>query len=77
MEGVTSSSGRLEVRLNGEWGSVCSGRQGNRSGFSRLEAHVACQELDHKTVRDIQFIRYSRTDATTCTCTSVYVCTCL
>ena len=37
------AAGRLEIFLEGEWGSVCGAE------FDHLAAHVACQQLDYGT----------------------------
>lgn len=45
----TSSSviaGRLEIRSNWQWGSVCN------SGFDYREASVACRQLGFSSYRD-------------------------
>ena len=41
-EGKLSNFGRLEVRLGGEWGSVCM------KGIDRLSANIICKDLDYK-----------------------------
>ena len=45
VEGNATSSpfmaGRLEVFINGEWGTICS------DGFGSAEADVACQQLGY------------------------------
>ena len=35
----TNNAGRLEVFLNGRWGTVCS------LGFDSMEADIACRQL--------------------------------
>jgi len=37
--GATANEGRLELFLNGEWGTVCD------SGFRDIETQVACNNL--------------------------------
>ncbi len=37
------SSGRLEIYINGEWGTVCA------NGFSTADAEVACRFLTFNT----------------------------
>ena len=38
------SAGRLEIFLNGQWGTVCD------DGFTFLDAHIACQQLGYAAV---------------------------
>ena len=38
------ASGRLQVSIDGAWGSVCGVE------FDHLDAHVACRQLGHATV---------------------------
>ena len=38
------SEGRLEIFLNGQWGTVCD------DGFTFLDAHIACQQLGYAAV---------------------------
>ena len=37
--GLNSGSGRLEIRHDGVWGSICD------DSFSIVDAHVACREM--------------------------------
>lgn len=39
----TFTSGRLEIFINGEWGTICD------DSFDRVDADVACQELGFST----------------------------
>lgn len=39
--GPDSSAGRVEIFLNGEWGTVCN------SGWSMKNSEVVCRELEH------------------------------
>ena len=39
---ATSNQGRLEVCMNGAWGSVCD----SQGVFTKDEAKVACRQLD-------------------------------
>lgn len=39
---TTLSAGRLEVLLNGEWGTVCL------NGFDAYEADIACKEMGYR-----------------------------
>ena len=39
MNGTIEQEGRLEVCVNGVWGTVCS------SGWNTIDAYVACKQL--------------------------------
>ena len=39
--GNQANSGRLEVRIDGEWGTVCD------DGFNDVNANVACKHLGY------------------------------
>ena len=39
--GSTSMEGRVEVCLNGDWGTVCG------KGWSTVDANVACRQLGY------------------------------
>ena len=47
MNGGNSTFGRLEINLDGKWGSVCA------EGFDMLDGHVACRQLGFKGVKNI------------------------
>ena len=64
---ITSNQGRLEVCMNGAWGSVCD----SQGVFTTDEAKVACRQLgklqvegiykaDNRNGSKIQFISYFR-----------------
>ena len=40
---IFSSAGRLEIYLNGHWGTICS------VGFGSQDATLACNQLGYKT----------------------------
>ena len=44
LTGGNSSMGRLEINIDGSWGSVCL------RSFSMLDGHVACRQLGFKGV---------------------------
>ena len=55
METSTTHSGRLEVFINGEWGTVCD------DGWDINDAHVACRELGYSYALSYQCCaRYGR-----------------
>ena len=49
-DGVTSeisANGRLEILVNGQWGTVCS------VNFESTDANVACKQLGYKSATNI------------------------
>ena len=44
LTGGNRTMGRLEINLDGSWGSVCSKQ------FSMIDGHVACRQLGFKGV---------------------------
>ena len=40
--------GRVEVKMNGEWGTVCD------TGFDTKEGNIICRNLGYGTVKKIQ-----------------------
>ena len=42
---IFSTAGRLEIYLNGHWGTICS------SGFGAEDAILACNQLGYRTYR--------------------------
>ena len=46
--GPVSWSGRLEVYVNGEWGTVCD------RGFDLKEANIACRALGYGSAKSVQ-----------------------
>jgi len=42
--GISNNIGRLEINLDGTWGSVCL------KDFGMLDGHVACRQLGFKGV---------------------------
>ena len=60
-----SSMGRLEINLDGSWGTVCSRR------FAKIDGHVACRQLGFKGAISIS----NATDAWyVCILACMYVC---
>lgn len=47
LTGGNSSSGRLEINLDDDWGSVCA------YNFDMIDGHVACRQLGFKGVNSI------------------------
>lgn len=43
-DGKLSASGRLEMRKDGQWGTICS-LGSNPTGFTKLSAEIACREM--------------------------------
>jgi len=52
--GSNSLEGRLEVRHNGQWGTVCS------DGFTDAAAKVVCNMLSFGCVKTLFFWWYSK-----------------
>ena len=46
-----STAGRLEIYLNGEWGTICN------NSFGRNEAILACNQLGYETYQEIGTVR--------------------
>ena len=53
LTGGNNSTGRLEINLDGNWGSVCS------RNFGMLDGHVACRQLGFKGVFSISNVNES------------------
>ena len=53
LTGGNGSMGRLEINLDGNWGTVCS------QNFDMLDGHVACRQLGFKGVIDIHNVNES------------------
>ena len=47
LTGGNNRTGRLEININGDWGSVCS------RNFAVIDGHVACRQLGFKGVTRI------------------------
>ena len=47
LTGGNSSMGRLEINIDGNWGSVCS------RNFAEIDGHVACRQLEFRGVISI------------------------
>ena len=54
--GATSNQGRLEVCLNGAWGSVCD----SRDSFTTAEAKAACRQLGLLQVEGEREVHYKQ-----------------
>lgn len=50
LTGGNSSMGRLEINLDGTWGSVCS------RNFAKIDGHVACRQLGFKGVLSVSSV---------------------
>ena len=50
LTGGNSSVGRLEINIDGSWGSVCS------RNFAEIDGHVACRQLGFTTVLNISSV---------------------
>ena len=50
MNGVISQEGRVEVCVNGVWGSVCD------EGWDQTDAHVVCRQLGYASLGEWVYI---------------------
>ena len=49
MDGFIEQEGRVEVCVNGVWGSICG------KGWDNTDAHVTCQQLGYPAIGNIPF----------------------
>ena len=64
-DGVSSTSGRLEVFLDDDWGTVC------RAGFTAGAAQASCRQLGYA-----DYLKYGTVDTVGSVCVCVCVCVC-
>ena len=49
VDGANMAEGRLEICVNGEWGTVCNDGPTNRDGFDIDAARIVCRQLEFPT----------------------------
>ncbi len=65
--GHAANEGRIEVLINGQWGTVCDTGLGNRDNPDGYEeAHVACRQLGFALVEFITQVTYNDSTCNYC-----------
>ena len=65
--GSSSSTGRLEINIDGVWGSVCS------RNFAEIDGHVACRQLGFSGVINVTNVNNTQYVTSICVYRQCYV----